>query len=222
MNHHFRYVLPCFPFAFIWIGQAVRCLDGESLFHRRDAGATVRGSLGSWGLRVVFAVALLESLGSSLWVYPHSGSYFNLAVGGPMHGPQYLLSSNIDWGQDLLNLKRWLDAHPEAAPLHLAYKGYVDPQTAGIEPQEVPRGIFPGEHAVGPRAQELGPQPGWFAVSVSKLYERDSPYAYLRRFEPVATAGYSIYIYHITPEEAERVRREMGLPTLEQIGLNWE
>jgi hypothetical protein len=37
-------------------------------------------------------------------------------------------------------------------------------------------------------------------------------YTYFKNFEPVARAGYSIYIYHITPEEANRVRRAMGLP----------
>jgi hypothetical protein len=28
--------------------------------------------------------------------------------------------------------------------------------------------------------------------------------------------GYSIYIYHITPEDANRVRQEMGLPELKE------
>lgn len=40
-------------------------------------------------------------LGSSLWFYPHSLSYFNELVGGPANGPRHLLGSNVDWGQDL-------------------------------------------------------------------------------------------------------------------------
>ena len=32
--------------------------------------------------------------------------------------------------------------------------------------------------------------------------------------EPVATAGYSIYIYHLTVEDANRVRDKLGLPPL--------
>jgi hypothetical protein len=39
-------------------------------------------------------------------------------------------------------------------------------------------------------------------------------YTYFQHFRPVATAGYSIYIYHITLDEANRVRRELGLPEL--------
>jgi hypothetical protein len=63
---------------------------------------------------------LLWSIASSLGVYPHSLSYFNELVGGPANGHAHLLDSNIDWGQDLLLLKEWLDAHPEASPLGLA------------------------------------------------------------------------------------------------------
>ena len=39
-------------------------------------------------------------------------------------------------------------------------------------------------------------------------------YEYFHRFRPIAKAGYSIFIYRITPEEANAVRRQMGLPGL--------
>lgn len=41
---------------------------------------------------------------------------------------------------------------------------------------------------------------------------------YFQCFQPVAMAGYSIYIYHITIDEANRVRKELGLPELPR---NW-
>jgi len=43
-------------------------------------------------------------------------------------------------------------------------------------------------------------------------------YSYFLRLQPVAMAGYSIYIYHITRDEANRVRRELGLPELREEG----
>lgn len=46
-------------------------------------------------------------IASSLWIYPHSLSYFNESIGGPLNGPYHLLGSNTDWGQDLLYLKKW-------------------------------------------------------------------------------------------------------------------
>lgn len=39
---------------------------------------------------------------------------------------------------------------------------------------------------------------------------------YFLQFEPVATAGYSIYIYDISPDRANRARRELGLPEVHE------
>ena len=56
--------------------------------------------------------------------------HFNELVGGPKGGPNHLVDSNVDWGVDLLFLKKWLDEHPEASPLGLAYFGMFDPRVA--------------------------------------------------------------------------------------------
>ena len=52
------------------------------------------------------------------------------------------------------------------------------------------------------------------ALSVNYLYDRSCQYRYFLQFEPVAMAGYSIYIYHVTLKEANRVRQELGLAQL--------
>ena len=41
-------------------------------------------------------------------------------------------------------------------------------------------------------------------------------FEYFRRFEPVEMVGYSYCIYHITRDEAERMRTDLGLPLLER------
>jgi hypothetical protein len=209
-NHHLRYVLPVFPFAFVWMSKAARA------FQRKERWAAVlTGGLAAWAVV------------SSLLVYPHSLSYFNEAAGGPANGGTHLVDSNIDWGQDLLYLKEWLDAHPEARPLHLAYFGFCDPRVAGIEFELPPTGPTTAEEVAGPKGRELGPKPGWYAVSVTLLHgygfslpsgrggwvgaPRDG-FTYFLRFRPVARAGWSIYIYHITPEECVKVRQDLGLP----------
>jgi hypothetical protein len=196
------------PFAFIWMSRVVRPpFKGRSLFP------------------ALAGVGLTGSVLSSMLVYPHCLSYFNALAGGPRGGHAHLLDSNIDWGQDLLDLKRWLDRHPEARPLHLAYFGESDPRIAGIEFTPPPPGALGDDVALD--KNQLGPLPGWHAVSVQFLRggrrlmydgqgereaQRPRQYCYFQHFEPTATAGYSIYIYHITPAEANRVRREMGLP----------
>ena len=149
---------------------------------------------------------------SSLCVLPHSLSYFNELVGGPEGGHSHLGGSNADWGQDLLYLGQWYGAHREARPLHVAYDlSLVDPREAGIAWSQVPVGPH-SDTADGRAIATLGPLPGWYAVSVNKIHNRERDFDYFLEFKPVAIAGYSIYIYHIGVEEANRVRRKLGLP----------
>jgi hypothetical protein len=165
---------------------------------------------------------------SILKVHPHYLSYFNEAAGGPNEGWNHLIESNIDWGQDLLFLKQWTTQHPEASPLGMACYAGMQPSLAGLDDYgPIPHGT---DAETGYNAQmQLGPQPGWYAVSVNlvcgmscagcdshglpTLHPRNA-FRYFRFFTPVAKAGYSIFIYHITPEEANRVRTQIGLPPL--------
>jgi hypothetical protein len=207
-----RYVLPVFPFAFILVSRVGRLAVAGAAWLRLTAGA-----------------ALAWTVTASLVVYPHSLSYFNELAGGPVNGGKHLLDSNLDWGQDLLFLRDWLREHPEARPLGLVYFGAFDPRAAGIEFTLPPPGPVASPDPTKPDAALLGPQPGWYAVSASILhgchfgvpngrgggsYLGEAYYTYFLHFEPVAQAGYSINIYHITPGEADRVRAELGLPPL--------
>jgi 4-amino-4-deoxy-L-arabinose transferase-like glycosyltransferase len=151
-------------------------------------------------VRVAVASLLAWSVASSLSAYPHSLSYFNELAGGPAGGPAHLLNSNIDWGQDLFFLKRWQQDHPEAADLRLACDGRVSPSAVGIRWAPAP----------------AAPAPGWYAVSVNRLKGVEGRYRFFLRFRPVARAGYSIYIYHLTAAEAGSARREVGLPPLSE------
>ena len=183
-------------------------------------------------LRWLAWTLLVASALSSLRVYPHSLSYFNEAAGGPLRGHDPLIDSNIDWGQDLLYLRDWIQSHPEARPLGLAYYNVlIDPRLVGLEFDLPPPG--PGSSAEGgaPGLRTVGPLPGYYAVSVNLLRGSEIPiadgrggfhqtrpheFAYFRAIRPIARAGYSIYIYRITVEEAEVVRRRMGIPPLER------
>ena len=196
-NRYFRYVLPCFPFAYIWISKI----------------ASVPFS-GSPRFACVVVAALAWSVGSSFWVYPHSTSYFNELAGGPTGGDRYLLDANIDWGQDLLYLKRWAEQHPEASPLYVASKCLLSPELFGMKVRRPPGGPAPEKRYSEAEAKQLGPRPGWYAMSIDRIRGEGSSYGYFLQFKPVAMVGYSTYIYHITIEEANRVRRGLGLPEL--------
>lgn len=126
-------------------------------------------------------------------------SYFNELVGGPKNGHYHLGNSNIDWGQDLLYLKRWLDKHLDIVLDGLAYDmSELDTTLIGINAPLSP--------------SKLKISPGWHAISVNQIHNRSGDYEYFLKFKPYDMIGYSTYIYHITLEEANRVHLEMGLP----------
>jgi hypothetical protein len=201
-SHTFRYVLPCFPFLFVWISKVAKSFD-----------------VSHWSVALCAGLALLWSVTSSLSVYPHSMSYFNELAGGPRNGHRYLL--DINGGQDVWYLKEWYDAHPDARPLHAVIHSIIDLKYFGITTQDVPTG--PGGALDLSRQsleelRRLGPQPGWYAMSVYRLHDDNCQYDYfLRYFHPVQMIGYSIYIYWITPEEADCARQTLGLPPLELV-----
>ena len=209
-NHHLRYVLPAMPFLFVGVSRVARAVE-----------------FGDRNVLAFGAAAFAWSVGGLAFVYPHCLSYFNELAGGPQNGAAHLLDSNIDWGQDLVHLREWMASHPEARPMRLAYFGMMDPRAIGIEFEAAPRGPVEKADLKRPEAPDFGPQPGWYAVSITFLHGLHfsipdgkgsfawvgtDAFTYFQRFQPVARAGYSISIYHLELDEVNRVRQEMGLP----------
>lgn len=123
---HFRYAIPALPFLFIWCGK-LAAIDTNPKHQRGAAGVLSR-----WRFGLVW-LCLAGAAVESLSVYPHSISFFNVLVGGPSHGHEWLLDSNCAWGQDLVYLREWAEGHPEARPLRLATVSWLDPQALGID-----------------------------------------------------------------------------------------
>lgn len=205
---HTRYVIPALPFLLVWTSKVGRAFEHCATWKGRVLAVSVVG------LTVL-------SVMSSLWTYPHYLAYFNESIGGPRNGGKHLLGSNVDWGQDLFYLARWLRCHPDVSLDGLAYNGSYPPSLAGIADTPYPpistrRGVLDSSLA----GDGAGPRPGWYALSVNFLYARNPQYRYFLRFDPAAMAGYSIYVYCITLEDANRVRREMGMPVLPEGSID--
>jgi hypothetical protein len=132
MNEHMRYVLPSFPFAFIGLSGIFRNFVDKAGGRSVDCRRSQRTRLQRAACPLL--VMLLWSSASSWWIYPHSLSYFNESIGGPLCGSQYLRGSNLDWGQDFQYLKWWREENPSPWPVYLSSKvAYYDPASLGIK-----------------------------------------------------------------------------------------
>lgn len=209
-SRYLRYALPCFPFVFIWVSQLV-CLPPFARGGRGGSRAIAECGLRIANWRARFAIPLVAWLAltaatvSSLAVFPHSLAYFNEWAGGPTQGHAHLLDGNIDWGQDLLELKRWYNANPEARPLYLKFMALFDPKISGMQFERLPRRNVDPQRPSEPPA-DIRPAPGWYAISVNELYsykhfgDHPDDCAWFRQRQPLARAGYSIVIFHVPAE----------------------
>ena len=78
-------------------------------------------------------VVLIYYTGLVAAYHPSYLSFFNVASGGAANGHQILTDSNIDWGQDLYQLKAALNKHDIDEEIGLLYFGHVDPKFYGID-----------------------------------------------------------------------------------------
>lgn len=153
---------------------------------------------------------------------PNWLAYFNDFAGGPANGSAWLGGSNFDWGQNLLALKKWYAEHEDIENLYVAVRSHYDPTNIGLE-FDPPPPFMMGQPFVRDKHGQRAPLPGWYAVSEDVLQcERgkvcdghgggvsfSAHFDYFKRFTPVATVGWSIHIFQITPEDAERLRLEL-------------
>jgi hypothetical protein len=212
-NHHVRYVLPALPFFYVWVSQLANNV-------RRDRPLRSCAILG----------ALTWTIASSLWIYPHSMSYFNELAGGPLNGNQHLHNSNVDWGQDLTYLKKWIGDHPDVKEVGVAAYHWVKLEQMGLPTYEANHWPPDPNHDT---KKTTGPLPGWFAISQNHLvgephksffgrpseaYHADPSRSYFKRFKPVGSIGYSMLLYHVSLDEANAVRKEFGLSPLDERG----
>lgn len=120
----------------------------------------------------------------SIRAHPFYIEYFNGFAGGARNGYQYLLDSNLDWGQDVKRLQKYL-ADRNVDHCYLAYFGvekaitYYGIQSTGVEATE---------------ARNL--QQGTLVISAMALMRPE--WAWLReQHQPIDRVGYTLFVYRI-------------------------
>ncbi len=178
-----RYILPVFPFLFLFICPLAEHLD----FHKHKI----------FSYLVIVAILTIPF---SLRYAPDHLAYFNELSGGPESGALHLIDSNIDWGQDLYLLKEHVDNN-EIEDIGLAYFGTIPPSSHDIKYHLPPElRPVPGLYAIsasliqGRPYSARRPDGSRHNIGLDML-------GYFRFFEPKARLGYSINVYELTPED---------------------
>jgi len=184
-----RHILGLYPFLYVYAGS----LPDEL---KRRMGASV----GLWAPVALVLLLATETIAAR----PHFIPFFNVLAGGAKGGINLLSDSNLDWGQGLPALRRWMAARG-VEKVNLCYFGTADPAAYGIS--FVPlagsyRFDVPGAGVVGypPQRPEL---PGYVAIGATNLQgvyfgpTLRKSYEFLRRKTPVAILAGSLYVYWV-------------------------
>jgi tetratricopeptide (TPR) repeat protein len=185
MNIGLRHVLPIYPFLFVLAGGTA-----AELWQSKNKV-----------LRAVPLIAAVWLALSTLIAWPNYLSFFNESIGGSHNGYKVLLDSNLDWGQDLKGLKRWMDEHdvPRIQYLYFGIYNVAVPRYYGINADFLP-GSWVATDALVREGRAL---PNYLAISVNHLFgyfRRTGDEEFVKPFRqlaPVARIGQSIWIYQM-------------------------
>jgi Tfp pilus assembly protein PilF len=183
INIGLRHILPIYPFIFVLAGATAAALWQSKIKWKR----LIVTGLGGWLLL------------SSALTYPNYLAFFNEFAGGPRNGHKILLDSNLDWGQDIKGLKRWMTQN-RVQRIQFLYFGFFNaaaPRYYGID------GMFlPGSWVAGNEiSRENAEPPNYLAISANLLYGRFQGGAEegfvtpFRSLTPLAVIGHSILVY---------------------------
>jgi tetratricopeptide (TPR) repeat protein len=200
INIGVRHILAIYPFLFVLCGGTAAALYCSESKARR------------WGAMFLAAWTMLSSFAA----FPHYLAYFNEFIGGPRYGHKILLDSNLDWGQDLKELRNWMD-RAGVATIQYSYFGFPSaaaPRYYGIDALFLP-GSWVHPHDV---FRDRYPRPAYLAISVNQLHglyfeggDKELVRS-LREVEPVARVGYSIWVYRMDAVIEELRRRVQANP----------
>jgi hypothetical protein len=176
VNIGYRHLLPLLPFLFVAASGAVQLGKSRAVL--------------SYGLG---ALATLHAA-TTLSLYPHYLTFFNALSGGPQRGYNYLVDSNLDWGQNLWQLRDRMRANDVS---HVSYAHFspARPSAYGIDASLLPPS--PSGVSFAP----MNPKPGMYAIGATVLQGVYTPdvntYAWFRTHPPSEVLGHALFLYEV-------------------------
>jgi hypothetical protein len=197
INIGLRHILPVYPFLIVLAGSVTRIRPTRPWFF------------------VICLIGLTAwNLFSTLSIFPSYLAYFNEFV-GPKKGYLMLVDSNLDWGQDLKRLKRFLD-EKGIDRVYMSYFGTADPCYYKIRFVSLP-GNPPG---CGREPRDL--RADFIAISATNLQSvylfHKGSFEWLKAYKPIAQIGYSIFVYDIRGNASSHA--DLGILYLQYQMLN--
>ncbi len=179
----YRYLLPIVPFIFVYSADVIR------------AAQRVR-----WQTVAVLILLGWQVVGT-LRYYPYYLTFFNEIVGGPDRGRYIIVDSNLDWGQDLIGLKQYVDEN-HLKQVRFSYSGATLPSVYGLQTEALPP-VYPPMRDQGTwwlhTLYPPDPLPGTYALALTSMMADPNSYSFFRDRPPDHSIGNSIYIYNIPP-----------------------
>jgi 4-amino-4-deoxy-L-arabinose transferase-like glycosyltransferase len=182
MNIGARHILPLYALAAILGAGGIVALAAES---RRWV----------W----VGAALVLAHLASALTVFPNYMAYANQAWGGPKNVHTLLSDANVDWAQQLIQVKQWQDNHP-GEECWFAYfaRPEIDPAVYGIRCHGLPTidTMWLGGSDIVPANLN-----GTVIISAGDLSGCEwpsalmNPYGNFQRLQPAESIDYGVFVY---------------------------
>jgi 4-amino-4-deoxy-L-arabinose transferase-like glycosyltransferase len=180
IQNGFRYLLPAYPLLLVWLG---------------NYGAVCRRSR---GMRMAVGLLGVWMVAGTLLAWPNYLAYFNGFIGGSQNGYHWLGDSNVDWGQDLKELKRYMVRHG-IDRIQLSYFGTADPAHYGIRYEYLPSPYSPLRPTPPLRAGE--PPARFVALSAYQYqgigFTNSDFYRSYYRYVPNDVVGGSILIFDL-------------------------
>ena len=201
-----RHLLPMYAFLFIFAAAGVSSLAQK---HR------------AWA--VICVVLVSAHVVSALSIFPNELAYANEAWGGPKNVHNLLSDANVDWAQQLYQVKSWQDRHP-AEECWFAYfaRPEIDPAVYGIRCHALPT---PDTGGLGGMEALPSAVTGAVLISAADLSGCEwhdatmNPYRRFQNIRPDETIEDSVYVYHGTfpiPEAANLATYQLQQAALQE------
>ncbi|MEI7890738.1 MAG: glycosyltransferase family 39 protein [bacterium] len=182
LNIGLRHLFPIMPLAYLLVTKKVfDFMQGKHLATKHQ-------------LQIIISILIIWIMLIPVFSYPGYVSYFNETVGGSKNGYKYVTDSNVDWGQDLIRLKKFLNENPQIEKINVDYFGGGNPA------------YYLGDKYASLWDSKRPIEKGWYAISVNSLqvsiYDKvnktaDTNYAWTKAYTPATMIGNSIMIYYV-------------------------